>query len=200
MTQDLLWKVAFAAVMAGWMLFALAFFTRRRSPQSKEKKRVSSSFGAIALQGLGFAATWSLRRTPFTPIVPASMPLQVLTALVACALTVGGVWLVSTAVRTLGKQWALVAHVVEGHQLITGGPYRIVRHPIYSGMFMMMIATGLVVGHWIGLMAGAVVFLVGTMWRVRIEEKLLIETFGSAYTAYMLRVPALIPWKGRAPG
>ena len=145
---------------------------------------------------LGFAAAWSLRRTPFTPIVSAGMPLQVLMALVALALTFAGVWLVSAAVRTLGKQWALVAHVVEDHQLITEGPYRIVRHPIYSGMFMMMIATGLVVGHWIGLVAGVVVFLAGTMWRVRIEEKLLTETFGAAYTAYRLRVPALIPWKG----
>ena len=74
------------------------------------------------------------------------MWLQAAIALVACALVAFALWMISAAVRTLGKQWALAARVVEDHALITNGPYRIVRHPIYSGMFMMMIATGLVIG------------------------------------------------------
>jgi protein-S-isoprenylcysteine O-methyltransferase Ste14 len=195
MSEQLLWEIATTLVLIGWVLFAIIFFARKRPAQSKEKKRVSASFGAIALQGTGFALAWSLRRAPFTPIFPARMSLQVLTALVACLLVVFALWMVSAAVRTLGKQWALAARVVEDHALITNGPYRIVRHPIYSGMFWMMIATGLVVGCWQGLAAGAVIFLFGTLWRVRIEEKLLIETFGSAYEEYKRRVPAFIPWK-----
>jgi protein-S-isoprenylcysteine O-methyltransferase Ste14 len=195
MSEQLLWQIATTLVLIGWVLFAITFFARKRPAQSKEKKRVSASFGAIALQGTGFALTWSLRRAPFTPIFPARMWLQVVIALVACLLVAFALWMVSAAVRTLGKQWALAARVVEDHALITGGPYRIVRHPIYSGMFWMMIATGLVVGRWQGLAAGVVIFLLGTLWRVRIEEKLLIETFGSAYEEYKRKVPAFIPWK-----
>jgi len=195
MTGTLLWETMFGVMIAGWLVFAWTFFARKRPAQSKERKRVSASFGAILLQGLGFGLAWSLRRVPFTPIFSARMWLQVVLALVACSLIVFALWMVNTAVRTLGKQWALAARVVEDHQLIMDGPYRLVRHPIYAGMFMMMIATGLVVGTWQGLLLGSVLFLLGTLWRVRIEEKLLTETFGSAYDEYKRKVPAFIPWR-----
>ncbi|HET6463941.1 MAG TPA: isoprenylcysteine carboxylmethyltransferase family protein [Candidatus Krumholzibacteria bacterium] len=195
MREETLWQTVTVLLMLAWVVFALAFFARKRPPQSKEKKRVSTSFGAIALQGVGFALTWSLRRTPFTPIFPARMWLQVVLAIAVVALAGFALWMVNAAVRTLGKQWALAARVVEGHNLITAGPYRLVRHPIYSGMFMMLVATGLVVGRWEGLLPGMTIFLAGTLWRVRIEEKLLIETFGSAYEEYKRKVPAFIPWK-----
>jgi protein-S-isoprenylcysteine O-methyltransferase Ste14 len=200
MTQTHLWQAMMAVIFIGWLLFGMAFVVRKPTAHSKEKKRVSASFGAIALQGAGFGLTWSLRRDSFTPIFPAIMPVQLVMAVVAIALVAFAVWMVNAAVRTLGKQWTLAARVLEDHALITQGPYRIVRHPIYSGMFMMMIATGLVVGTWIALLAGSVVFLLGTLWRVRLEEKLLIETFGSQYLEYKRKVPAFIPWKLPAPG
>jgi protein-S-isoprenylcysteine O-methyltransferase Ste14 len=195
MSEERLWQAMTAVIFVGWLLFALAFIARKPLGHSKEKKRVSASFGAIVLQGAGFGLTWSLRRASFTPIFPARMPIQIVIALVAIALVAFAAWMVNAAVRTLGKQWALAARVVEDHALITAGPYRLVRHPIYSGMFMMMIATGLVVGTWQGLLAGSVIFLAGTLWRVRLEETLLIETFGSQYEDYKKRVPAFIPWK-----
>jgi protein-S-isoprenylcysteine O-methyltransferase Ste14 len=195
MNEERLWQAMTAVIFIGWMLFAFAFLARKRPAKSKEKKRVSASWGAIVLQGAGFGLTWSLRRASYTPIFPARMPLQLLVALVAIALVAFAVWMVNAAIRTLGKQWTLAARVLEDHALITAGPYQIVRHPIYSGMFSMMIATGLVVGIWQGLLIGSVVFLLGTLWRVRIEEKLLIETFGSAYEEYKRKVPAFIPWR-----
>jgi protein-S-isoprenylcysteine O-methyltransferase Ste14 len=199
MNEERLWQIAMALVFIGWAGFAAIFLARKRPAKSKEKKRVSASFGAILLQGAGFGLTWFLRRALFTPIFPAPMWLQAAIALVACALVVFALWMISAAVRTLGKQWALAARVVEDHALITDGPYRIVRHPIYSGMFMMMIATGLVTGRPETLAIGTAVFLLGTLWRVRIEEKLLIETFGGAYQEYKRKVPAFIPWRVFAP-
>jgi protein-S-isoprenylcysteine O-methyltransferase Ste14 len=185
--------------MVGWVVFFLTIFARRRPPQSKTKKRVGASFGAILLQGIGFGVTWSLRRASFTPIFPAPMPVQVLLAVVACALVAGAVWMVNAAIHTLGKQWALAARVIEDHKLVMDGPYRIVRHPIYAGMFMMMIATGIVATLPLALLACVAVFLTGTAWRVHLEEKLMIETFGSAYLEYKRKVPAFIPWKLPAP-
>jgi len=193
MTQTLLWEIALGVVTVCWLLFAVVFFGRKRPPRTKEEKRVSTSFGAVALQGAAFGAAWSLRRPYFTPIFPAAMPVQVVLALIAIGLAVFTVWLVAAAVRTLGKQWAIVAHVVEDHQLITAGPYRIVRHPIYSGMFMIMLATAIVASHWIGLIVAVVLYTIGTMWRIGIEEKLLIETFGDQYLEYKRKVPAFIP-------
>ncbi len=109
------------------------------------------------------------------------------------ALAVGSVWLVASAVSALGKQWALAARLVEGHKLITTGPYRFVRNPIYTGMLGMLVATGLAMEHWTGLIVGVVLFAVGLVIRVRSEEKLLRAAFGKEFEDYAERVPAVLP-------
>lgn len=99
----------------------------------------------------------------------------------------------TAAVRTLGKQWSLQARVLEHHELIRRGPYRIVRHPIYTGMFGMLIASALAHGHWLGLVIASLIYYLGTVMRIRSEEKLLREQFGSEYEEYAREVPAFIP-------
>jgi protein-S-isoprenylcysteine O-methyltransferase Ste14 len=98
-----------------------------------------------------------------------------------------------SAVRTLGKQWAVAARLVEGHKLITEGPYAYVRNPIYTGMFGMLLATGLAMEHWIATIAAVVIFAAGLVIRVRTEEKLLRAAFGQEFEDYAQRVPAVIP-------
>ena len=119
---------------------------------------------------------------------------EIALAIVTMALAVASVWFCSAAIRTLGKQWSLAARVVEGHKLVTEGPYSIVRNPIYTGMFGMLLATGLAVSHWIGLALAIVVFAIGTFIRVRSEERLLREMFGPEFEAYARKVPAVIPF------
>jgi protein-S-isoprenylcysteine O-methyltransferase Ste14 len=83
--------------------------------------------------------------------------------------------------------------VLEGHTLIQDGPYRFVRNPIYTGMFGLLLATGLAGGRWIPLFVAVVLFFVGTCIRIRSEEKLLWQAFGLEFEAYRRKVPALIP-------
>jgi protein-S-isoprenylcysteine O-methyltransferase Ste14 len=106
----------------------------------------------------------------------------------------GSVWFVSSAIRTLGRQWSLGARLIEGHKLITEGPYRLVRNPIYTGMFGLLLATGLAISHWIGLLIAIIVYAVGTVVRVHSEEKLLRGAFGAEFDSYARRVPAVIPF------
>jgi len=119
---------------------------------------------------------------------------EIAAALLAMAVAIGSVWFVSAAVRTLGTQWSLAARVLEGHKLIISGPYNVVRNPIYAGMFGMLLATGLAISHWIGLIIGVVVFIIGTAVRVHSEEKLLREMFGEQFAAYTRKVPAIVPF------
>jgi len=102
-------------------------------------------------------------------------------------------WLIESAVRTLGKQWAMRARLVEGHQLITAGPFSRIRNPIYTGMFGMLIATGLATEHWIALLIAIPIFWIGMVIRIRTEEKLLRTEFGSEFEEYARRVSAVIP-------
>ena len=84
--------------------------------------------------------------------------------------------------------------MVEGHKLVTQGPYSVVRNPIYTGMLGMLLATGLAVSHWIGLLIALAVFSIGTAIRVRTEAALLRETFGEEFENYARKVPAVIPY------
>src|SRR5262249_36301094 len=134
-----------AVVMLSWFGGLIVFLSRKkpRVAGTKETKRERSYIGGIVLQGIGFWITWVVRRRQFTPIVPLPLPVEIVFSIVTMALAIGSAWLVLSAMQTLGKQWAFAARVVEGHKLVTDGPYRIVRNPIYAGLFGMMLATGL---------------------------------------------------------
>ena len=112
----------------------------------------------------------------------------------AVAIGVFSGWLATSAIRELGKQWSFQARLIEGHKLITSGVYGMVRHPIYTAMFGMLVATGIAVSHWIGLVAAILVFYVGTKIRTRTEEGLLQEAFREEFESWKAKVPGLIPF------
>lgn len=115
--------------------------------------------------------------------------LALLGALLALASTALLLW----ARWTLGTMWAGVPLVQEHHELRTDGPYRLVRHPIYTGLLGLitggMLACGF--GVWVVYLVVAVPWL---LRRVRVEDRLMVSQFGVAYDAYRARVPALVPW------
>jgi protein-S-isoprenylcysteine O-methyltransferase Ste14 len=188
--------LTFAVVMLSWFAFVVVFvsFIGRKPPSAPDSKRERTSIIGIALQGVSYAVVWTWRRPAFTPIISSSKIAEAALAVLTMALAIGSVWFVSAAVRTLGEQWSLAARVLEGHKLITSGPYSVVRNPIYTGMFGMLLATGLAISQWIGLLIAVVVFAIGTAVRVRSEEKLLRGAFGEEFETYARRVPAIVPF------
>ena len=114
-------------------------------------------------------------------IVPAGVALQAVSALLAA-------W----ARRCLGRHWSGAITEKVGHELVRSGPYRLVRHPIYSAMPGMYLGTALVSGELHALLAVAIV--VAAYWRkIRLEERHLLEVFGPAYDVYRRESWALIP-------
>jgi len=194
-SPDFLPTTVFGIVMLCWLVFAGAFLFRKKPPSVAEKKRENAATYGIALEGLGYALVWTFRRSNFMSIIPPPLLVDLVISLVTVGITIASVWLVLSAVRTLGKQWAVAARLVEGHKLITEGVYSIVRNPIYTGMFGLMIATGLAISYWWTLPPAIIVFWIGTMLRIRNEEKLLREAFGKEFEEYAKRVPALLPFR-----
>jgi protein-S-isoprenylcysteine O-methyltransferase Ste14 len=185
--------IAFGAIIISWFAFALIFLTRKKPPTSPDKKRDSRSVKGIVLQGLSFGLVWGAHRPYFTPLIRGSRTLELSLSLVAVVLAYASVAFTMMAVKALGKEWSLTARVVEGHKLATHGPYSFVRHPIYTGMLGMLLATGLVTSYWPALVIALVIFFIGTIIRMRIEEGLLREMFGPEYDDYSRRVPAIVP-------
>ena len=180
-------------VISSWIMFVGVFLARQKPPEQKETRRDKRATLGIVLQAVGYALVWAIQRPMFSPIVSMSLASEILLAIITVAIAALSVWLVMMAVSALGKQWAYGARLVEGHKLITEGPYRWVRNPIYTGMFGMLLATGLAVSHWIGLLPAIGVFLIGTMIRIRSEEKLLHEAFGQEFEKYTRNVAAMLP-------
>lgn len=114
-------------------------------------------------------------------------------ALLGALLVLASTALLLWARWVLGTMWASVPMVQEHHELRTDGPYRLVRHPIYTGLL------GLVIGGMLACGFGAwmIILAAVTPWllrRVRIEDAMMAGQFGASYEAYRARVPALIPW------
>ncbi len=190
-----LWPaLAFVGVLLSWLAFALTFLLHKKPPAPPDKKRDPASFTGVALQGLSYALLWMFKREWFTPIFGSGKLVEIVLTVVAVLLASASVWFCAAALRTLGVQWSLAARVVEGHKLVTQGPYSIVRNPIYTGMLGMLLATGLAVSHWIGLVFAILVFAIGTFIRVSREERLLREMFGREFDDYAQRVRAVIPF------
>jgi len=190
---DWIAAAGFFGVIACWAAFVIVFTFRKKQPKTRETKRDPASYWGMGLEGIGFWIIWFFARPYFSPIVPMPRTAEVVVTALAIGASAASVWLCGAAVRTLGKQWTYRARVVEGHELITQGPYALVRNPIYLGMFGMLISTGLAVGRWWTLVIAIVVFLIGTEIRIRTEEKLLREAFGEKFDAYARQVPAFVP-------
>jgi protein-S-isoprenylcysteine O-methyltransferase Ste14 len=193
MTLNFLPTLVFVIVMICWFAFAGIFLLRKKPPSPPDQKREPGSLFGVALQGVSYGIVWGVHRTAFTSIISGSEPVAIAASVLAIAAAISSVWLIMMAVKTLGKEWSLTARLVEGHKLATSGPYAYVRHPIYTGMLGMLLATGLAISHWAALLAALVIFFIGTIIRVRSEEKLLREAFGEQFENYAQRVPAIVP-------
>jgi protein-S-isoprenylcysteine O-methyltransferase Ste14 len=192
-TFEFLPTLVFTIVMICWFVFAGTFLLRKKPPSPPDQKREPGSLVGVALQGVSYGVVWGVRRALFTPIVPERPSVTIFASVVAICAAVGSVWLVMLAVKTLGKEWSLTARLVEGHKLATSGPYAYVRHPIYTGMLGMLIATGLAISHWSALLIALPIFFIGTMIRVRSEERLLRGEFGEQFEEYARSVRAIVP-------
>lgn len=111
---------------------------------------------------------------------------------VGVALCVAGMLVAFWARRTLAGNWSASVTYKEKHELITNGPYRFVRHPIYSGLILMMLGTMLVMGR-LDSVVGFALRLVAYYFKMRKEEEVMSRHFAEEYAKYMERVGALVP-------
>lgn len=185
--------IAATAVFLSWWGFAAILVIGRKSASEKETKRDLRSHLGFALQCCGYGVCFVFARPYFSPLVQVSRTGDWILCIFIAAIAAGSDWFCLAAAKQLGKQWALVARVVEGHELVQKGPYAVVRNPIYTAMLVSLVATMLAFSTWWGDIVALAVFLLGTDIRIRSEEKLLRENFAASFEEYARRVPALFP-------
>jgi protein-S-isoprenylcysteine O-methyltransferase Ste14 len=123
-----------------------------------------------------------------TSLAVHSWPLMI----VGTVLFVAGLALAIRARVIIGRNWGMPTSERAEPELVTAGPYAVVRHPIYSGILLALVGTALA----ISLIGLAIALVVGAyfVWAARIEERNLTATFPSTYPAYMARTKMLIPF------
>lgn len=98
------------------------------------------------------------------------------------------------AILCLGRFFTVNVAIAEDHRLIDTGPYRLLRHPSYTGALLAFCGLGVCLDNWAALGALVIPVLVVFLRRMRIEEDALLAAFGEAYRDYMRRTWRLIPF------
>ncbi len=186
---------AFGSIVLLWFGFAAIFLLRKNPGASTDATKAPRSWTGVILQSLGYMPVWAIRRVPvFSPLIDGYYVLNIVLQIVAVVLAAVSVWLVMAAVQELGRQWSLEARLIEGHKLVTTGVYGLVRHPIYTAMLGMLVATGVAFSRWYVILAAVTIFVIGTKIRTIFEERLLRDAFGQEFEDFAAKVPPLIPF------
>jgi len=176
-----------------WILFAIiwliaAFWTKRSVYKESGWQRLGYVIpilvgGYLVFKGQRLSDPLNLRVIPHVDAL----------AWIGVVLCIAGLAFCIWARFTLGRNWSGVVTFKGGHELITRGPYALVRHPIYTGLLTMFVATVIVLGHVAGIIAMPLVFV--SIWiKLRHEEKLMLKKFPDQYAAYQRHVKRLIPF------
>jgi protein-S-isoprenylcysteine O-methyltransferase Ste14 len=122
-------------------------------------------------------------------VAPRSAPILC----VAVALVAAGLGFAIWARRNLAGNWSARVTVKQEHELIQSGPYRWVRHPIYTGMLVAVMGTFITIGTRLALIAFALI-AIGFVRKLTVEERFMAATFGAAYQSYRRETARLIPF------
>jgi protein-S-isoprenylcysteine O-methyltransferase Ste14 len=183
--------VVLVVVVALWALGEIGLQLTQLLRSERTKTREWGSYGGITLTAvLGVVLAGLIRRTLPALDFPSRTP-GWLIAIVLLIAVGGGFRLWSIA--TLGRYFRAVVHIQENHHVVRSGPYRVLRHPSYTGLLVALLGIALLWGNY----GSAVVFwalvVVGVLNRIRVEEKVLLAGLGEDYAGYMRETDRLIP-------
>jgi protein-S-isoprenylcysteine O-methyltransferase Ste14 len=176
------------AAAAGWVILSLYWeFAAANAAEAKKEESTPS-------RGVHVFLTSLAQLMVLAPITGLGryMPVHALVMGAGLIIEAAGVSLALWARVHLGRNWSGRIAVKVEHELIRTGPYRYLRHPIYSGLLAMYIGPTLVTGEWLAVVGVAVVLI--AYWRkIRLEEATLDVAFGADYESYRRTSWALIP-------
>ena len=112
---------------------------------------------------------------------------------VGLALLAAGVALRTWAILTLGRLFKFVVVIQEGHRVVASGPYRLLRHPSYTGALVAFLGIGIALDNWLSAVALVLIPLLTILVRIQVEEAALSNALGQEYTTYASRTRRLVP-------
>ena len=113
---------------------------------------------------------------------------------IGIAIMLMGMTLRFWSVVTLGAAFRTTFETHRDQKVVSHGPYKLVRHPSYSGWILICCGYGIALQNWLSLLIAVILPLVALLYRIHVEEAALISAFGSEYIEYQKRTKKLVPW------
>jgi protein-S-isoprenylcysteine O-methyltransferase Ste14 len=185
-------KFIFVMLAVGWYLIRYKYARRsKRTPVLRSDRGPrETALLVISLSGLGLLPLFYVGTGIPHFAAYAPWPVQAWLGLLFAA---ASLIMFQLTHRALGRNWSVSLDVREGHQLITDGVYRRVRHPMYSAFWLWAVAQALLLPNWVAGFSGIVGFGILFFGRIAREERIMLETFGDRYREYMARTWRIIP-------
>jgi protein-S-isoprenylcysteine O-methyltransferase Ste14 len=175
--------LAILACLIYWII------TARKVKQTHSKSGGIGSYGHLLL----IAAAVVAMNLKIYPLTINLIPFSVYIGIPSMAFSVLGLIIAIGARRSLAGNWSTSVTIKKDHELIRHGLYKYMRHPIYSGVLLMLIGSVLVVGT-LGAAAGFVLIFIAFWLKLRQEEKVMIKQFQEEYLEYKKMTKTLIPF------
>jgi protein-S-isoprenylcysteine O-methyltransferase Ste14 len=179
-------------VLALWLAWLIYWMVEARNAKRIREREhplwLALHTFLLAIAGLLYGAP---RLFP-APLQQRFLPEGAIVAGFGAALVIVGLAIAVWARRHLGANWSGYAALKEEHTLIRSGPYRAIRHPIYTGLLLALLGTAVASGTWRALLGFALALIV-FLHRIRLEEALMTATFPQEYGRYRGESWALLP-------
>jgi protein-S-isoprenylcysteine O-methyltransferase Ste14 len=184
------------AIVVAWSIFLGFWIVKSRSVKvtaERASSRQRLTYMAPTLIGAALLILGSRKPDVETLLTRTLWPQTPVIQWIAAALVFAGLLLTLRARVVLGRNWS--AHVVlkEDHELVTNGPYALVRHPIYTGLLLMLVGSAVIVGT-VASMLGFAFVILGLLIKLGQEEAIMLRQFPDTYPAYRQQVKRLIPF------
>jgi protein-S-isoprenylcysteine O-methyltransferase Ste14 len=179
--------------IVAWYVIRYPFERRaKRVPVVSDRRVPSEKVGlAAALLGLaiipGFYVATGI---PEWADYPSHIWAVVVGALVFCL----AMWVFRRTHKELGRNWSITLEIRQKHELVSRGPYALVRHPMYTSFLLMGVGQAFLLSNWVIGLVGLIGFAILFFLRVDKEERMMLEVFGPQYRAYMDRTKRIIPY------
>ena len=182
-------------LVAGYIVMAAFLIIQellRRTPEAKTFRRGAFERGSMLLIGVTLGVGLWL------PLIVdalgfALFPIDIVEGLVALAVMLIGLGLRVWAAVTLGGYYTRTLMTTKGHTVVTAGPYAWVRHPAYLGVILLWSGFGVLSSSLVVALLFPVMFVIVYLYRISVEERMLVEELGDDYVRYQRRTRKLIP-------
>lgn len=188
--MQLFYRHAISVLWLVWAIFWLAAAVGAKATRRRETIASRLSHGVPLVLAV---ILFSSDRLAGSYLGFALLPHDLATFWLGFTLVLSGIAVSLAARVSLGGNWSGIVTLKQDHELIRRGPYRLVRHPIYTGILVAVLGNAIAQGELRSVLAVALV-AVAFVRKIGVEEAFLTEAFGDAYTRYRREVPALIPF------